>query len=173
MTFGESLADKYGEKGPDPLGGDRGLLFLSIQSSIEEQFEFLQARWINNRARPRGPGGHDMIVGQNARPRMACGDVISSVPQLQSGEVTARRQFVVPTGGGYFFVPSLNALRTVIAPDSGVRASGQHDAMASPAWQRRLQFALPKPQIGNRVFTTVKRTRLAGAAGAAILTNAG
>jgi hypothetical protein len=39
---------------------------LSSQASIEDQFEFLQERWINNRARPRGPGGHDMIVGQNA-----------------------------------------------------------------------------------------------------------
>jgi hypothetical protein len=47
------------------------------------------------------------------------------------------------------------------------------DRSADACLGARLQFALPKPQIGNRVFTTVKPARLAGTAGAAILTNAG
>jgi hypothetical protein len=34
---------------------------------------------------------------------------------LQQEEVSAAGQFVIPTGGGYFFVPSLSALREVIA----------------------------------------------------------
>ena len=55
VPFGAPLADKYDEGDPDPQQGDRGLLFLSIQTSIEDQFEFLQARWINNPSRPRGP----------------------------------------------------------------------------------------------------------------------
>jgi Dyp-type peroxidase family len=116
VTFGESLTDKYGEKEPDPLDGDRGLLFLSIQASIEDQFEFLQARWINNHSRPRGPGGHDMIVGQNAATADGVRRCHLFGAQLQSAEVSADRQFVVPTGGGYFFIPSLSAIRTVIAP---------------------------------------------------------
>lgn len=36
------------------------------QSSIEDQFEFLQARWINDASRPKSPGGSDMLIGQNA-----------------------------------------------------------------------------------------------------------
>jgi Dyp-type peroxidase family len=116
VPFGDSLADKYGEQGPDPLNGDRGLLFLSIQASIEEQFEFLQARWINNRARPRGPGGHDMIVGQNAATKDGVRRCHLFGTELQTAEVRANRQFVVPTGGGYFVIPSLSAIRTVIAP---------------------------------------------------------
>jgi Dyp-type peroxidase family len=116
VAFGESLVDKYGESGSDPLGGDRGLLFLSIQASIEDQFEFLQARWINNRSRPRGPGGHDMIVGQNAATADGVRRCHLFGAQFQSAEVSANKQFVVPTGGGYFFVPSLSAIRTVIAP---------------------------------------------------------
>lgn len=118
VAYGESLAekDKYGEAGPDPLQGDRGLLFLSIQTSIEDQFEFLQTRWINNPSRPRGPGGHDMIVGQNAAAENGVRRCHLFGTQLQSAEATTDKQFVVPTGGGYFFVPSLSAIRTVIAP---------------------------------------------------------
>lgn len=117
VAFGESLADRYGESGPDPLDGDRGLLFLSIQSSIEDQFEFLQTRWINNGSRPRGPGGHDMIVGQNAATPDGTRRCHLFGMQLQTGEVTTQRQFVAPSGGGYFFLPSLTALRdTVLAP---------------------------------------------------------
>jgi hypothetical protein len=34
---------------------------------------------------------------------------------LQQAEVRAASQWVIPTGGGYFFVPSTSALRDVIA----------------------------------------------------------
>ncbi|MGY8667002.1 Dyp-type peroxidase [Bradyrhizobium sp. UFLA05-109] len=118
VAFGESLADRYGDGGPDPLEGDRGLLFLSIQSSIEDQFEFLQARWINNGSRPRGPGGHDMIVGQNAAAPDGVRRCHLFGAQLQSGEVKAQTAFVAPSGGGYFFVPSLTALREVVLASS-------------------------------------------------------
>lgn len=118
VAFGESLTDRYGESGPDPFEGDRGLLFLSIQSSIEDQFEFLQARWINNGSRPRGPGGNDMIVGQNAATPDSIRRCHLFGAQLQSGEVRAQKQFVAPSGGGYFFLPSLSALRDVVLASS-------------------------------------------------------
>jgi Dyp-type peroxidase family len=66
VPFGKSLTDRYAHVGQDPERGERGLLFLSIQSSIEDQFEFLQARWITDSSRPKTPGGNDMLVGQNA-----------------------------------------------------------------------------------------------------------
>ena len=90
---------------------DRGLLFLSIQASIEDQFEFLQARWINSGSRPRGPGGHDMVVGQSTA--TADGErrcrIFSADLSLEA-EVTSRSSFVRMTGGGYFFMPSMSAL---------------------------------------------------------------
>jgi Dyp-type peroxidase family len=43
----------------------RGLLFLSYQASIENQFEFLQRHWANSSTRPTS-GGDDMIIGQPA-----------------------------------------------------------------------------------------------------------
>jgi Dyp-type peroxidase family len=114
VAFGKSLEDRYGE-GPDPQNGDRGLLFLSIQASIENQFEFLQARWMNDPSRPKMPGGHDMIVGQNAAAEGGVRRCTIFGSGLQQEEVRAAGQSVIPTGGGYFFVPSVSALREVIA----------------------------------------------------------
>ena len=114
VAFGKSLEDRYGDQ-PDPQNGDRGLLFLSIQASIENQFEFLQARWMNDPTRPKTPGGHDMIVGQNAAAGGGVRRCTIFGSGLQQEEVSAAGQFVIPTGGGYFFVPSLSALREVIA----------------------------------------------------------
>lgn len=96
------------------IGTPRGLLFLSIQASIEDQFEFLQARWINSGTLPRGPGGHDMLAGQNApdgtrRCRLLAPDL------TPSAEITSRQPFVTMTGGGYFFVPSLSALERLLS----------------------------------------------------------
>lgn len=94
---------------------DRGLLFLSVQASIEQQFEFLQARWINDPTRPRAPSGHDMVVGQNAPAAdgvRRCS--IFSPETLSQAEVTAPVQWVTATGGGYFFVPSLSAIKNVL-----------------------------------------------------------
>jgi Dyp-type peroxidase family len=101
--------------GPDPLRGDRGMQFLSIQASIEDQFEFLQARWINNAARPRGPGGHDMLAGQKAAAPKGVRKSRLFGHDLQEGEVSTTAQFVTATGGGYFFVPSLSTLKKFLA----------------------------------------------------------
>jgi Dyp-type peroxidase family len=119
VPFGPSAKDRYAKSRPsDP---DRGLLFLSIQSSIEEQFEFLQARWMNDENRPKAPSGNDMIVGQNAAAADGTRRCILFGSGLTQAQVEAADQFVIPTGGGYFFVPSISALTTVIAP---VAASG-------------------------------------------------
>jgi hypothetical protein len=91
------------------------LLFQSIQSSIEEQFEFLVARWMNDPSRPKTPGGHDMLIGQNATPgegRVRRCTLFGD--GLEQAEIKTDRQWVIPTGGGYFFVPAISALRDVL-----------------------------------------------------------
>lgn len=93
---------------------DRGLLFLSIQASIEEQFEFLQARWINSRVRPRGPGGNDMIVGQCAASPDGKRQCVVFGDGGAQAVVETDKDFVTMTGGGYFFVPSLPTLRALL-----------------------------------------------------------
>ena len=107
---------------------ERGLLFVCYQTSINDQFEFVQTAWANNpgfifnKTRP-GTGesvtvGLDPIIGQS---QPGAGPARSSdepVPNYPTGNVRTTlnmpEPFVVPTGGSYGFVPSLTALRTVL-----------------------------------------------------------
>lgn len=41
---------------------------MNFKTSIEEQFEFLMVRWMGDPSRPKMPGGHDPLVGQNKAP---------------------------------------------------------------------------------------------------------
>ena len=80
------------------------------QTSLEDQFELLTARWMNQDRRPEvlAHSGHDLLVGQAPVRRCAFrGDDGATEP------VTASARWVVPTGGGYFFGPSLPTLRAL------------------------------------------------------------
>ncbi|CAN5361877.1 Dyp-type peroxidase [soil metagenome] len=110
IPYGPPIVDNYKDDGVD-----RGLLFLSIQASIEDQFEFLQARWMNDSMRPKAPGGNDMLVGQNAAAADGVRSCVLFPPNtLAITTVKATKQWVIPRGGGYFFLPSITALRTVV-----------------------------------------------------------
>ena len=112
----------------DPLdtgGSDagRGLLFLSYQTSISDQFEFLASSWMNTPNKPQEDegDGHDIVVGQNpARDEQRVRT--ANLRAQGNGTTTTHRfttdtgrQWVVATGGGYFFTPSIPALVGVIA----------------------------------------------------------
>ncbi|XP_022106435.1 dye-decolorizing peroxidase msp1-like [Acanthaster planci] len=95
-------------------GKDRGLMFVSYQASIEDQFEFLITHWANNPTNPHNGGGHDMVIGQSkATNRERSFDV--RLPDGTVKTLTTTDEWVIPTGGGYFFVPSISALKNVIA----------------------------------------------------------
>ncbi len=92
-------------------GTERGLLFVSYQRSIAEQFEFLNSDWMNSFSGPQS-GGFDLLVGQNVTasgyhaPKAANfhGPNANGMPNA----FAAPRQWVVPTGGAYLFAPSLS-----------------------------------------------------------------
>ena len=107
--------------------------FLAYQTSIEEQFEFITRCWVNNEdfKEPFGhdpiSGGHDPLIGQNNTPgadrerefTIAFTDAKDrrKNERVKTGDFTqhGERDWVIPTGGGYFFAPSIDALRDVLA----------------------------------------------------------
>jgi Dyp-type peroxidase family len=116
IPFGAPLKPRDAPPAKDPLKGNRGLLFLSIQASIEEQFEFLVTRWMGDPSRPKSPAGHDIFVGQNDAPgedRMRSCVIFGKGFEQISLETNA--QWIVPTGGAYLLVPSITAIRRVLS----------------------------------------------------------
>lgn len=104
---------------PFPAPGERGLLFLAYQTSIERQFEFITRAWLNNPYLRSGGDGHDPIAGQRlygrggSRARNFVLPVQGSDGTIQRVTIELPTEWVTPTGGGYFFVPSLTALRNL------------------------------------------------------------
>jgi deferrochelatase/peroxidase EfeB len=115
IPFGEpyDLADPATRDGGD---NDRGLIFVSYQTSIESQFVFLQTKWVNNAVDPNSGGGPDPIIGQRRENgRMRTFKVVDGNGVSRDVELNA--EWVIPTGGGFFFSPSISTIATVFGRD--------------------------------------------------------
>lgn len=100
---------------------NRGLLFVSYQSKIENGFQFVQKSWSNNVDFPvKNPAkvtpGFDLLIGQsgNGGPRTAQNITSNGVPGETdpNNVITAQTEFIKPLGGEYFFSPSIEAIKT-------------------------------------------------------------
>lgn len=110
----------YGENDPtaEPKTGS-GLLFLCFQASIENQFNFIQARWSNPDRFVDVGVGLDPVIGQSGKPSDQKPNVISKWPTKWGGDETKEYHFklwVTMKGGEYFFAPSISFL-TNLASD--------------------------------------------------------
>lgn len=100
----------------DTDDGQRGLLFLSYQTSVSEQFETLNSAWMNRAAGPEGDAGHDFLVGQGTSPTHERTGLLRTNDSRHT--ITTMQRWVIPTGGGFFFAPSLSVLRRIGEPEA-------------------------------------------------------
>jgi Dyp-type peroxidase family len=105
IPFGKPYDMSSGEGRAEAFPNDRGLLFLCYQSSIAEQFEFVQRCWVNNRSFPRPDDGIDPIISQNGGTRDF------AMPGGVEPRLCPVPHLVTTTGGDYFFQPSISALK--------------------------------------------------------------
>lgn len=103
-------AMSYGEKDPTktPETGS-GLLFLCFQANIENQFNFIQARWANPVRFVKVGVGPDPLIGQPQGTQ--------KWPK-KWGEAETQdygfKLWVIMKGGEYFFAPSLSFLSNLV-----------------------------------------------------------
>lgn len=114
---------------------ERGLLFACYQIDLENQFEFIQIKWANNAGFPKpddqppatttNPSptplrhGPDLIIGKHHGTGSV--NLAQLDPPGQAGPTTDHKlkftniagfkQWVTTKGGGYFFSPSISALK--------------------------------------------------------------
>ena len=108
-SYGAPLPHAEALAGRDD-GIARGLYFLCLQSSIARGFEFIQQTWLAN---PGFLGLHsepDPIVGNSDG--KCCFTIPADPVRLRLAGVPT---VVTSLGGGYFFLPSLGALRRIAA----------------------------------------------------------
>jgi Dyp-type peroxidase family len=89
-----------------PDGKPRGLHFIALATNIKRQFEFVQQQWVNNGQFNGMFNDKDPVIGNNDG---TCQLTLQRPVGRQT--IPGLPRFVTTRGGGYFFVPSITALR--------------------------------------------------------------
>ena len=111
--YGSELLPEEALESALPNELPRGLHFICLNANISRQFEFLQNAWIKNTKFSGTTGESDPLLG-NRESIPGC-PVTGNFTIPRDGKLRRRvsglPQFVTVRGGGYFFLPSLRALR--------------------------------------------------------------
>jgi Dyp-type peroxidase family len=108
-TYGPALPD-----GAPDDGVERGIAAFIICADLVRQFEFAQNVWINDKAFHELGNEHDPIAGTQD------GTLDFTVPDRPIRKVhKGLPAFTTLTGGAYFFLPGISALRYLAALDTG------------------------------------------------------
>lgn len=103
----------------DAVEAPRGLQFICLNANISRQFEFVQNAWIQGPHFAGLDGETDPLLGTRGA-RLGGGPAERfSAPQAGGPCLVVRGlpQFVTLRGGGYFFLPSLRAIRFIAGPE--------------------------------------------------------
>ena len=110
ITYGSRLQHPVTKQFVDEPSEGVGLLFMSYQKSIAQQFRFMQTSWANNEGFPQANIGIDPVIGTGSNadqtwfPTYA--DINGTHPSHFSGFVTLK-------GGEYFYAPSPQGLKNL------------------------------------------------------------
>lgn len=96
----------FGPLFQDDPAAERGLLFLSYQTSITDSFEFITGSWMNSFGKPASNAGHDLLVGRANERSLPLNTSLGSL-LLDDGGIN----FITPSGGAYLFAPSKSGLQ--------------------------------------------------------------
>jgi len=91
-----------------PTAGDyeRGLMFISFQTVLRDQFEFLTQSWMNSPERPHARAGHDILVGTGRNERR----IVIDGPRGPVTVAHSGTHWITATGGAYLFAPGRRGL---------------------------------------------------------------
>jgi Dyp-type peroxidase family len=163
IPFGEPYRPSEGS-GPARDSGNRGLVFVCFQTSIESQFEYVTKNFVNNPNFKTRGAGFDPIIGQNNKPgarrrRRFRLTFVDRASRERTEVVSIKTDWVIPTGGGYFFAPSLDALEMLARP-AGQRARGSTTGTSRRRRPTsRLDPADHRPQPVSRLTALGRRGR--------------
>ena len=102
-----------------------GLFFIACNADLERQFEFMHQRWVQN---PRFGTLHnqdDPVVGSQQCPKAF------TIPGLPSGSEVTVASFTQALGGGYFFLPGIEALNFIVGHRASAKAAPSHQVEAA------------------------------------------
>lgn len=96
-------------------GQERGLIFLSYQTSIAQQFRHLMTRWVKSPNQPLD-GGIDPLIG----PPPATGRALKMAVNGKTVALNLPGRFVTTTGSAYLLVPGIQALRRLVSGSEAI-----------------------------------------------------